>query len=255
MRILKTIALSFAMFSAIPMPAKKIEWSEENMRYMLCTFPLVGVVIGAAWLFVDFCFVRFGLELPALKAALLSLLPVLISGGIHLDGFCDTADALSSHADREKKLAILKDSHCGAFAVIYTAVYFLVYFACLFDMGKVELPLCAVFALERQLSALSVATFPLAKSSGLVHTFATASAKKKVAFVSATGFLLLSALLLVFFAYRGAAVVLPCLLSFVFYYIFAKKEFGGITGDISGAFVQSCELVTIVVFCITKSLL
>ena len=253
MRLLKTIALSFSMFSTIPMP--KVEWSEENMRYMLCSFSLVGVVIGASWLLLDFCFSYFGLEKSALRAALLVLLPVLLSGGIHMDGFCDTADALSSHADREKKLAILKDSHCGAFAVIYAIMYFLVYFACLLDMGKIEFPLCAVFVLERLLSALSVATFPLAKSSGLVHTFATASAKKRVAFVTAFLFVLLSSLLIAFFALKGFVVVLTCLLTFLLYYIFAKKEFGGITGDISGSFVQSCELATIVVFGITKSLL
>ena len=50
--------------------------------------------------------------------------PVLVTGGIHLDGFLDTADALSSWQPWEKKLEILKDSHAGAFAIIMGCAYF-----------------------------------------------------------------------------------------------------------------------------------
>ena len=111
MIVLQTIAVAFAMFSAIPVP--QFEWNEKNMRYAMCAFPLIGVVIGAAW-----C-VCGALPLPGLaKAAGFALIPVWITGGIHLDGYADTCDALSSYGDREKKLEILKDPHCGAFAVI-----------------------------------------------------------------------------------------------------------------------------------------
>ena len=122
MIVLQTIAVAFAMFSAIPVP--QFEWNEKNMRYAMCAFPLIGVVIGAAW-----C-VCGALPLPGLaKAAGFALIPVWITGGIHLDGYADTCDALSSYGDREKKLEILKDPHCGAFAVIRLCSYFLAYFA------------------------------------------------------------------------------------------------------------------------------
>lgn len=91
----------------------------------MCAFPLIGAVIGAAW-----C-VCGAMPLPGLaKAAGFALIPVWITGGIHLDGYADTCDALSSYGDREKKLEILKDPHCGAFAVIRLCSYFLAYFAC-----------------------------------------------------------------------------------------------------------------------------
>ena len=47
MIVLQTIAVAFAMFSAIPVP--QFEWNEKNMRYAMCAFPLIGAVIGAAW--------------------------------------------------------------------------------------------------------------------------------------------------------------------------------------------------------------
>ena len=92
------------MFSALPMP--QFDWNEKNMRYALCAFPLVGVVCGALWCV---CGV---LPLPvAARAAGFCLVPVWVTGGIHLDGYADTCDALSSYGDTAKKLEILKDPH------------------------------------------------------------------------------------------------------------------------------------------------
>lgn len=50
MTVLQTIAVAFAMFSAIPMP--QFEWSQKNMRYALCAFPLIGTVCGGLWCLV-----------------------------------------------------------------------------------------------------------------------------------------------------------------------------------------------------------
>lgn len=50
---------------------------------------------------------------------------LLITGGIHIDGYMDTMDAVHSYGNREKKLEILKDSHIGAFAVIMLVTYVL----------------------------------------------------------------------------------------------------------------------------------
>ena len=121
MTVLQTIAVAFAMFSALPVP--QFEWNEKNMRYAMCAFPLIGLVCGGLWCL---CGV---LPLPGLaRAAAFCLVPVAVTGGIHLDGYADTSDALSSYGDREKKLEILKDSHCGAFAVIRLCCYFVAYF-------------------------------------------------------------------------------------------------------------------------------
>ena len=44
---LQTIAVAFAMFSALPVP--QFAWNQKNMRYAMCAFPLIGVVIGGLW--------------------------------------------------------------------------------------------------------------------------------------------------------------------------------------------------------------
>mgnify|MGYP002560489280 CR=1 FL=1 len=179
MVVLETVCVAFAMFSALPVP--HVDWNERNMRYAMAAFPLVGAVIGALWCVCGL------LPLPdMLKAAGFCLIPVAATGGIHLDGFADTSDALSSYGDREKKLAILKDPHCGAFAVIRLCGYFVLYFAlcaCLRFTPRVGAVWTLALVLERALSGYAVATFPMAKNTGLAHTFATAADKRRVQIV------------------------------------------------------------------------
>ena len=126
MIILAPILIAFSMFSAIPVP--QVPWNARNMRFTLCAFPLVGAVIGLACvLWVRLC---AWMNLPSLlPGAGLCLFPVMLSGGIHLDGYADTWDALASHGDVETRQKILKDPHMGAFAVIRLCMFFVAYFA------------------------------------------------------------------------------------------------------------------------------
>ena len=77
-------------------------------------------------------------------------LPLLVTGGIHADGFCDTVDALSSHAEREKMLEILKDSHCGAFAVIFFGLWLVLWLAGWAALDRPDTVLCAALGLLPQ---------------------------------------------------------------------------------------------------------
>ena len=235
MIVLQTIAVAFAMFSAIPVP--QFDWNEKNMRYAMCAFPLIGVVIGAAW-----C-VCGALPLPGLaKAAGFALVPVWVTGGIHLDGYADTCDALSSYGDTAKKLEILKDPHCGAFAVIRLCSYFIAYLAlcvCVQFTPRVGVLWTLALVGERALSGLAVAAFPMAKNTGLAHTFATAADKTNVRRVLTVLCVLLGAALV---ALGGWALVLAACAVFVRYYHAAKNQFGGTTGDLAGWFLQKCEI-------------
>ena len=100
MVLFETIAVAFGMFSAVPLPQPR--WNEKNMRYAMCAFPLIGVVIGLVWAAWAWVCGSFGLPV-LLRAAGLCLVPVLLTGGIHLDGYADTCDALASCADPAKK--------------------------------------------------------------------------------------------------------------------------------------------------------
>lgn len=233
--------IAFAMYSKIPMP--QADWEEENMRYMMCFFPLIGVVIGgctALWSYGAVWLEAGNL----LRGAGYVLIPVLVTGGIHLDGLLDTADALSSYQSRERKLEILKDSHAGAFAVITACCYFTACLGIWSELGKEQvLVLAGGFVLSRSFSALAVAAFPPARKGGTVAAFSSASRERCVEISMYILLALAAAYMCGVDVKLGTAAALGAWLTFVWYYRMSKKQFGGITGDLAGAFLQICELV------------
>ena len=158
------------------------------MRYALCALPLIGVVIGLAQALWQIA--ANWLCMPEmLRGAGLCLIPVQLTGGIHLDGYADTSDVLASCAPPEKKQEILKDPRCGAFAVIRLGVWLVASFA-LCTAVQLNGPALACFGmsfvLSRALSSWAVATFPLAKKTGLAHIFATSADRTAVRRVQKT---------------------------------------------------------------------
>ena len=245
MRILETVIVAFSMFSAVPMP--QINWNEKNLRDALCAFPLVGLLVGGllwGWLrLADW------LVLPdLLRGAAACVIPVLVTGGIHLDGFADTLDAVHSRQSLERKQEILKDPHIGTFAVIRLSVYFLLSLG-LWSAWEAPLgPLLLLFPLSRSLSGLAVASFPMAKNTGLAHTFASAADRKTVRAVLAA----VSAMLAVALAFQGPggiAASVAAILTFAYYRWMSEKQFGGISGDLAGWFLQTAELWMLAALC------
>ena len=126
MRLIKSFIVAFSMYSRIPMP--RFTWDSEDMKYHLAFFPWIGAVIGL---------LEYGLLLLNEKysfpntafAALAIAIPLIVTGGFHLDGFMDVEDAISSFKTREERLEILKDPHIGAFSVINVIIVALLLFA------------------------------------------------------------------------------------------------------------------------------
>lgn len=241
MILFETIAVAFAMFSALPVPQPV--WNDKNMRYALCAFPLVGVATGLCWW--GWAAVCGWLELPTLlRAAGLCLIPAAVSGGIHLDGYADTSDALASCASAEKKKEILDDPNCGAFAVIHLCMYFTGYFALcgVVRLGGREL-LCMglSFVLSRALSGFAIAMFPLSKNTGLAHAFATEGVKTRGRIVLGGAAVLLMAGMCLAGGWTGAAMAAAALLVLWYYHRTAIQKFGGLSGDLAGWFLQKAE--------------
>ena len=211
----QTAAVAFGMFSAVPAPQPA--WNEKNMKYALCAFPLVGVVIALA--FGCWGWAAAALDLPVLlRAAGFCLLPVWITGGIHLDGYADTCDALASYGGQENL--------CAALPLTPRAV------------GCMQLG----FVLERAISGWAVAALPLAKNTGLAHTFSTAAARQRVKLILTGVILAVSMLLVGFGGVSGWAMLAAALAALWRYAAVSRRDFGGITGDLAGWFLQRCEL-------------
>lgn len=240
--MIHSLLIAFSLYSALPMP--RAEWTPKNMRYAMCFLPLVGLVIGgleALWLYLGDLW-ELG---PVLRGAVAALLPAAVSGGIHLDGLCDTCDALGSHQTREKKLAILKDSHAGAFAVIGLAVYLLALTGVLSELrwsprAGTLLALC--FPLSRVLGALLLLLLPCAREDGLARTFSDAAERRCTVILAVIGVLLLTGAAALSPA-CGAAMAAAFALLFLLLRRKFRREFGGVTGDLAGFSIELGELV------------
>lgn len=245
------LLVAFSMYSAVPVP--QVQWEKRTMRWALGFLPLVGVLIGVLeWLWFAFCahFAADGL-FYAVGAA---LLPLFVSGGIHLDGLCDTCDALCSYGDREKRLAILKDPHVGAFGPMWLIAFLLAETGCFAQVYRVPalLPLALVgFALARTLGGCKVVLTPCAKDSGLAHLFAENSDKKAVAIALMLEFVLyLTAAGLLLYAVphgltAGKVLVIVLLVWYGVHEQLARCIFGGITGDLAGFFISVSEVLAL----------
>lgn len=234
--------VSFAMFSKIPVP--QADWTKENMKYMFCFFPFIGTVIGGLTMAAAYLGGRFSFE-HSFVAVVLVLIPVLVTGGIHVDGLLDTSDAMSSWQERARRLEILKDSNAGAFAVITAGVYFLTWFGVYSQMWEDFTAVCVMaagFMVSRCLSGIGVIVFPKAKAEGTVAEFSRKSADMAVRNVLVVFLVILFCLMVWIQPVMGAASFGAALLIFAYYYHMAMKYFGGTTGDLSGCFLCLCEV-------------
>lgn len=244
--LFKSMAITFAMYSKIPV--RNFNWEKENMKYCLLFLPVVGIVEGVFLIAFSIFLNKLNVN-PILIAAVLTVLPILYTGGIHMDGFLDTMDALGSNQDKQKKLNILKDSNSGAFAIIGGLVYILLYFASLLTFqGFTRIYILAVsYMLIRAYSALSLIVFKNARGSGLAFEFAD----KSLIYTNRTvliGFILLGSVAMIIINVNyGLLCAISTFLVFMYYRVKSFEEFGGITGDLAGYFLQLAELVVVLV--------
>ena len=239
--MLRSLCSAFLMYSRIPVP--KVEWKEENRRYALGFFPLIGAVIGGLLILWRIVCDRLGIG-QLLFAAVAVFLPVLVTGGIHLDGFCDVCDARASYADRAKRLEIMSDPHIGSFAVMKLSLYLILQTALFTQVAsvKTEAVIACGYVLSRALSGLTAVTFKSAKSDGALQSFVRPSHKKITMSMEAFFITLSVVSAAVFMPVEGLSATAAAVLVLLWHRYSAYRDFGGITGDLCGWFLQVCEI-------------
>ncbi|MGI6032874.1 MAG: adenosylcobinamide-GDP ribazoletransferase [Coriobacteriales bacterium] len=244
MTLLRSLAMAFSTFSRIPVP--QVSWEERSMRYLMAFFPLIGAVIALLlWLWYFICdLLLFDMTL---RAAGVTLIPVLVTGAIHLDGFCDVVDALSSHAEPERRREILKDPHIGAFAAVAVAAYLLAFFAFAMNLtglaeGTLLVLVGCIFVVSRCMSSLATTCFPLSATKGMLSKFHESAETKRVVAAVIVELVVVAAVMVwaqplcALVELVCAFVVLACVRQM------SRYSFGGMSGDIAGFLLQVAEL-------------
>lgn len=231
------------MYSKIPMPPA--DWEKENMKYALCFFPWVGLAVGAISAGIFWLLQKLGAG-NVLRAAVITAIPVFVTGGIHLDGYLDTMDALSSWREKQRRLEILKDPHAGAFAIIMGCMYFLLYAGAAGELSWNIFPAYASgFAISRAFSGLSILFFPNANPKGTAAAFGMSAEKKRTAVALAAMIGIVTFLSACYSVWAAVDVLVVSILVFLYYKWKSSKYFGGITGDLAGYFLSLCELAQV----------
>lgn len=243
--IISGMLVAFSLYSAVPVP--QVRWEKDTMRWALCFLPLIGCAVGLLeW---GWFLLASNLALAEmLYAVIAALIPVAVTGGIHLDGLTDTCDALCSHADREKKLEILKDPHVGAFGVMWQTACLLIT-AALFSQVYAtpsQLPiLCLGYIAARALGGRAVVALPCAKNSGLAYIFADNADKVVVRRVL---FVVWGAACAAMIVLRPIGGTVFTVLSLVWLFMHKRiclRVFGGMTGDLAGFMITLTELIAL----------
>ncbi len=230
-KLLKAFCMSFSMFCAIPTPFSHV-WEDSVRSLMLVVFPFVGTVIGVIWALAAFLLEKINCP-QMFAAAILALMPYLLTGGIHLDGYMDCCDAIFSRRPLEKKREILKDSHVGSFAVIALAMLFMLSFASFASRNGEAWQLIIICTVSRACSAIGVSTLRPMSHSEYAGNFQQGISKGNVIALCAI-LIVSSALSAYFFGIWGVIISLATILGYVISTAYAFKNLDGFSGDVTG---------------------
>lgn len=236
--VVTSFFMAWGMFWIVPCPVKW--WDERGRVGMLLFLPVVGLLIGLVWAICVWLRERY---LPGpLGAALVAVIPFILSGFIHLDGYMDCSDAVLSRRDLETRRKILKDSHVGSFAVVALIIMFLLEYAAFSGEAlerKVWL-LPFVCAVPRSCSVCAVSFFRPIPGSSYEKMFSNGvPLNAKICAVSTT--LLLTLIPVFLFGKAGFCALVGAAASLLTI-SYIRHDLQGMSGDVSGAGITVGEL-------------
>lgn len=267
MKYLRGFLMAWGNFCAVPCPYHK--WHDESRKAMLSMLPIVGILLAAiavaAWWILDLIGVPY-----ILTGVLVTAIYFCSTGFIHMDGFMDCSDAiLSRRPELAERQRILKASDVGAFAVISVMLMILVFTASMitlageFDIQRAGM-LAGIMIISRSMAADSVLRKPAMKTSQYADIGTSGAAADEAASETKTTknktecfvLSLIAVLTIVILPqicnsgaenklmddlmlYTPIAVVLAAA---VIAGQYARKQLGGMNGDIAGYMVVMSEM-------------
>ncbi|MED4226459.1 adenosylcobinamide-GDP ribazoletransferase [Neobacillus cucumis] len=248
MKLLMGLMINLQFFTSIPIK-RELPMDLQNLRGAVQAFPLLGFIQGVSYSILLYAVMNWTPFSHVAAAFLLWLATILLTGGIHLDGWMDASDAYFSYQDQEKRLEIMKDPRTGAFGVISVIVllscrFFFIY-ELIMNIGPVIYYLIAALPFfSKSVMGAVLLTVQSAKNEGLGRMFQQA-ATAKVLWIYP--FYILVFLIAVFLSKVFFIPICLLLVASILCYLISRRNarqwFGGITGDVLGATVEGTELI------------
>lgn len=226
--------------------------------------PVRGLITGVLLYFWSRICTEYGFG-QVCFALVGTVIPVIVTGGVHIEGLLHTAGALhlhdradlygkkdlhdktNLHVKRERKLAFLKDARLDAFSVIVAICFCMLYAAGLTLIWKENqlLLLGLSYVISEILSGMSLAWFPAAKEDAVSHKFTSEQHRRTVRTMLVTVLVLLFISALLIRPVIGAVMALVEMWVWTYYYYMSKRQFGGVTDELTRYFLCLCELSSV----------
>jgi len=234
--VIRPLITAFAFLTRLPIRAGAI--TDRDLGRSVGFFPLVGLVLGLLTAGLAYAFVEF--FPPPMVAVLLVAAGALLTGGLHLDGLSDLFDGLAGgQGDRERTLAIMRDSRIGAQGAVAVVLVLAAKIAAASVLveGRQYAALVAIPVIGRFAVAPSIVLFPYTRPEGLGRAFNGEAGWVQLVLAAVT----LGAVLAAFGVSLGQPALAGLLIAIVIA-LALRVKLGGLTGDVYGATIEIAEV-------------
>src|SRR5699024_9196249 len=254
------LILNLQFFTVVPV-RREISMSHKNIRGLIGTLPLLGLLLGVMYSRITYLLVEvtslstlvfiFVIYLEILLISfVIWLRAIVIIGAIHMESLIDTSYAFFFYRDRNRRLEIMIDVRTGAFGFISVIVLLFTKFLFIYEVMLYLNTSTYIFILfipffSRMLTAMMLILIPSAKEEGLGFFFQRAVNKHTLAFYVI--YVIPISLILLLRDFNDVWAVLIMLMATLFTFLFLRRKvlqwFGGITGDVVGASQEGMEVL------------
>lgn len=233
--------IAWQFLTIIPSPFRR-EYGAEDLGKSISFFPVVGLFLGLVLFGLD---ILLGLFLPSILInVLLVIALVILTGGLHLDGFIDTCDGFAIKSSTLDRLKVMSDSRVGGFGVVGGCCLILAKFASLVALPQ-ELRASALILMpmmSRWGMVYAISIFPLAKKEGMGWAIKRGASFWGMVVATLFSFIMV----LVLLKWWGAALLAALGLILLVVSKYLCSRFGGLTGDTYGAINEFAEVVVLI---------
>ena len=224
-----------AMQFLTTLPLKIKNFSDKKMAWALVYFPVVGLFLGLMLVGLNALLSSLGIS-PVVANIILVIVLIMLTGGMHLDGLADTADAFLSGKAKKEMLEIMRDSHIGVMGVLALISIILLKVGLLSSVNVSAKPsvLMLMCILSRWSVVLVMYLFPYARAEGKAKLFIQGMNLK--IFIFSTITVMICSFLI--WHLQGLGVLLTVALCAYAMGKVVYRKIDGVTGDTLGATIE-----------------
>jgi len=237
---MKAFLLALQFLTVIPLKFKQVDG--KRIARSMVYFPAVGLLVGLLLAGINRALLFLGFNGFSVNVVLVVAL-IVLTGGMHLDGLADAADAFLSGKDKQEMLRIMRDSRIGVMGVLSLVSAILLKIALLLALSvKVRAAALLLMCLISRWGMVALLfLFPYARNEGKAKAYSEGSTPW--IFLGATFITLVCAGII--WQWKAAVPLAAVTLLCCFFGRYAHRKVGGITGDVAGAQNELAEIMVL----------